>query len=359
MQEIGSEFHLIEPYEKNLVNNYKYYFEYGKEQCLFISGRTALDYVLKDILNDCNHDIECAYLPIYCCDSMIDPFYRNHIKVKFYNVKVLDGKLSIDLPKNIQNCILLGMSYFGFKNLTMDNYYEDIKNKYNTLIVEDTTHRFLSNENYSADIDYAIASLRKWFPMPSGGIAIKMNDYFFQKKDFKKGNHYVNDKIEAMSLKKDYLEGKVSKNSKEDFLLKYKNFNNTLQINYSNIGIDSYSRTYITKLNIESVKKKRIENATFLRNGLRYIDEVSFLTYESEDVPLFFPVIVDNPYDLQSFLSSKNIFCPRHWPKPETVKESKMSRNKLYEKELSIICDQRYGIKEMEYIIEVIKDYYS
>ena len=61
--EIGSEF-------------WKYNKKYISEnEELFLSGRTALDAIIKDILSE--YRIESALLPSYCCHTMIEPFIRN------------------------------------------------------------------------------------------------------------------------------------------------------------------------------------------------------------------------------------------------------------------------------------------
>jgi hypothetical protein len=49
----------------------------------------------------------------------------------------------------------------------------------------------------------------------------------------------------------------------------------------------------------------------------------------------------------------KEIFCPVHWP----LEGLELQRGRVMaEKELSLIIDQRYGRKEMDEIIAVLKD---
>ena len=66
INEIGSEF---------WKENKKYL---NENERLFLSGRTALDAIIKDSKKE--HIIKSALLPSYCCHTMIEPFLRNDIK---------------------------------------------------------------------------------------------------------------------------------------------------------------------------------------------------------------------------------------------------------------------------------------
>src|SRR5699024_4196659 len=102
----------------------------------------------------------------------------NRIKIKFYKVEFYNQKLNVQLPCDLDNTIFLAMSYFGFDSLTMDDKISRIKRESNALVIEDNTHRFLSDINFSNSVDYVITSLRKWFPILSGGYAVKINSSF-------------------------------------------------------------------------------------------------------------------------------------------------------------------------------------
>lgn len=54
---------------------------------------------------------------------------------------------------------------------------------------------------------------------------------------------------------------------------------------------------------------------------------------------------------------SNNIYCPIHWPIPERIMLNNETRQ-VYEEELSLICDQRYGNNDMLRIAKVINDFF-
>ena len=72
------------------------------------------------------------------------------------------------------------------------------------------------------------------------------------------------------------------------------------------------------------------------------------------DCPLFVPILYKNRNELREYLIKKEIYCPIHWPKP--FKENEIS-NLLYEKEISLVCDQRYTADDMKRIVKEIKGF--
>lgn len=106
--------------------------------------------------------------------------------------------------------------------------------------------------------------------------------------------------------------------------------------------------------NVQETKRKRIENANYIMNNIKQInkDILYFKDLRTEDIPLFIPINIKNPKHIQNNIAKKGIYLPIHWPKSNYID----SKNKLFENELSIICDQRYSIRHMEYIILNLKN---
>ena len=70
------------------------------------------------------------------------------------------------------------------------------------------------------------------------------------------------------------------------------------------------------------------------------------------DTPIFLPIFMETKErdGLRKHLIEMGIYCPVHWPKPEGCESN------IYDLELSLICDQRYGIEDMKRIVSVIKE---
>ena len=318
-QEIGSEFHLVKPENgKGII--------FPRIGSLVFSGRTAIEEVLKQI-----PDTKTALLPSYCCDSMIEPFRRAGIIVKFYNVNYTN---SLKFYISDTADVLLWCNYFGF--------ITEIP-KYDGLIIEDITHSLFSDISCHPQSDYLVASLRKWEPVYSGGycsVNLELN---------KPPMDFIERRQLAMELKKKYLDSPEPE-IKSIYLSLFRDNNLWLSKNYSSLSIDDFSRYYLGKIDFENQKKKRRDNANILYEGLK--NKVKFIfPKETMDCPLFVPIIISSGRnEIRQKLIDNKIFCPIHWPHPNAKCESN-----LYEIELSLICDQRYSEDDMERIISVIK----
>ena len=230
--EIGSEFWL----EDKKIEQYE--IQNDNKKLFLLSGRTAIDYVL-DIIE--NKKINKAYLPSYCCQSMIDPFKDRNIQIDFYTVKFENGNFVYDIDCN-KNCdIFFAMNYFGFNQYNMDYYIEQFK-KRNICVIEDSTHSILSKRKYNKKSDFVVASLRKWFPIISGGLLINQSNYNIEKNIHKLKNNedYIYLKKNAMIEKNSYiLEEK--KNNKNQFLNEFSRANEILDHDYKLYKIDKIS----------------------------------------------------------------------------------------------------------------------
>jgi hypothetical protein len=151
-----------------------------------------------------------------------------------------------------------------------------------------------------------------------------------------------------MELKTEYLKDS-GKKKKEKYLQMFAESNHWLGEHYSGLSIDSFSRDYLKSVDVEQQRKIRRENAKALYEGLN--GRVQFMfPVENMDCPLFVPILLPNRNEVRAHLTKNDIYCPVHWPKPEGCESN------IYYLELSLICDQRYGIEDMKRIVSVIKE---
>ncbi|WP_101474333.1 hypothetical protein [Fusobacterium sp.] len=339
MREIGSEFSYNKIIGKGIklpknVKDYSYTF----------CGRTAIETVL-----DNESKIKKVMLPSYCCDSVIEPFRRRGVDIYFYDVNYDDG-LQINISTDANVDAIFWCNYFGF-NRKMPNFQKFIKN--GGIVIEDITHSFYSSKKYDDQSHYLVASLRKWEPILSGGYCGSLKEKMRYKPLKSPIEKFLYEKKKAMLLKKEYLEG-ININNKDEYLEYFSESNKWLSENYSNLKIDDESQNILKHcINMERNITKRKNNAKILYDGLKDIDFITFLFDEKDmDCPLFVPILINKKSrnDIRDTLIENNIYCPIHWPKP------KMNCNSnIYNKELSLICDQRYDEIDMLKIIEIIK----
>ena len=344
--EIGSEFW---KFNENLDCNNLEFWNIGKDTKFTLSGRTSIYYVLENILK--SKQIRKAYLPSYSCYSMAEPFLDLGIEVEYYDVYYNeDLKYDIDFRDDID--IFLAINYFGYSNTNMDLYIKKFKEQ-GKIVIEDITHSIFSSKRYSENSDYLIGSLRKWMPIASGGIAVNMNSNFEVELNLKSNAKMIDIKKSAMQNKKDYIEN-TNNISKEMFLNQYAQSGKVLDEDYKNYSIDEESLKIIMGININKIVNSRIENAKIIYEKLRNNVNVRFLIedYNQNDSLLFVPIILEHDLrdKLRKYLIEKQVYLPIHWPLEERI-------NNVFEKELSLICDQRYTKKEISEYIETIIEF--
>ena len=316
------------------------------------SGRNAIDLALRDIL--AGRDIDKVYVPSYGCVSMIQPFVDRGMKTEFYTVDRKDGKFTYKLPKVDGRSLVLVMSYFGLDSGAAIEIAEEA-HRQGAAVIEDITHSLLSEGSTSSVSDYVIASLRKWFAIPTGGWAGKRYGKFADRPHMD-SNAAVEGKIAAMKEKYDYISGRIC--SKEDFLLENAKFDNDLIHVDRDLMIDDRSLSILRHTDIDGVKIARRDNVRALAEGLKDLEgtvmEIPRMDFDRV-TPLFLPVFMktEERDDLRRYLIGRGIYCPVHWPEvmgaPVGVRAN----------ELSLICDQRYGRGDMEAIATCIHEWYD
>lgn len=102
-----------------------------------------------------------------------------------------------------------------------------------------------------------------------------------------------------------------------------------------------------------SVAKRRQENFEFLNTELRNINE---LKLKSVNGAFMYPLLLQNGAAVRKELQKEKIYIPTLWPNvleecPKDSLEYHYAANIL-----PIPVDQRYGIEDIKYLVEVIKD---
>lgn len=313
----------------------------AEDRFFYSSGRAALYAILKDIEHAFGKS-GGVLLPDYLCDSVTNTIVDANWAYSFYHVQN-DFHMDIESIKlcGPENKVIVLIDYFGMTDLTDD--IANIRRKLpSTIVVADCVQAYYSMGKY--DADYSFTSFRKWFPCPDGAMVIKKNDGGMDNVDF---------------CESDWAEYKYAGN----ILKEYSCFvSDSIVLKLLEKGEEHLDKSYLCQWNEESkklfyridknaVQKKRNENAKYLHEQLKTLN-IKHL-YSEESTPLFIPILVDDRDCLRKSFFAENIFTPKHWP----VCNSEINGvNELYDKELSLICDQRYDLEDMERQISVIKN---
>lgn len=129
---------------------------------------------------------------------------------------------------------------------------------------------------------------------------------------------------------------------------------------YTYYAAEPASVSRIQKADIDSIKAVRQDNAGRLIRGLLNND-YDWLTLpvkviQKDDCPLFVPVLIKP--ELRDMVKNKlieqRIYCPIHWPLSGSHDFGNAMKD-VYTTELSLVCDQRYGLSDMDKLLEVLQ----
>lgn len=348
--EIGSEFWQVEVGRE------------VKELCdtpntkFLMSGRTAIDFVIREIKAKSSVPVTTALLPSYCCHTMIEPFIENGIGVQFYDVYIDSDekmKFRFDYLRNYD--IVFLMQYFGFSQeevLFAAGKFKDM----GAIVIEDVTHSIFTLNEATECVDYIVASFRKWSGFRTGGFAKKNGSEKFELASIKVFDEYLDLRKTAQTHKHKYILGK---SNEKDFLQYFTSAEEKLMNNYKFYAMDTTSLKRLQHFNINLIRSKRRNNAeTLISNIANPLIRLMFDAVNTKDCPLFVPIMVaDGKRDkLRDHLINNKIYCPVHWPissahrlNPET--------SALYRDSLSLVCDQRYDKDDMCYMAQKINEF--
>ncbi len=344
--EIGSEFwsHLT----SNSLSR-PIWTDWNGDKQLFISGRTALYAIIEDAVRE--YGCRKAYLPSYCCHTMIEPFLKADISIEFYPVIVREHKFVAEYNRDIKTDIFYQMDYFGY---TQDALLPPD----GAITIHDVTHSIYCNDLNLSSSTYLYASFRKWDAVPGAAIACKNTGQFNYSANEIINEKYISMRTKAMNLKTQFINEKSC--SKDEYLALFANAEKLLEKDYVGYTADAHSIAMAKAIPNNNFVSIRRNNAKILINGLKNIDYLSPIidTVSNGDCPLFVPVTVDynKRNALKQFLIDNKVYCPVHWPLSGYLQLSNEERL-LYDSELSLICDQRYGEKEMNLQIELIRKF--
>lgn len=333
-KEIGSEFWL-EQEPSNLMQE--------QNGLYVLSGRTAIDLIIQDLLQ--KRPVRKVYMPAYGCDSMVMPFMQRGIQVECYDM-IFDGSLHYDVDIDKDTDIFYVSNYFGYENTLDASIIEQFRSQ-GAVILYDRTHSFLMDDD-CIKADYSFASIRKWMGVVCGAKVMGVE------KASLKTYPYLEGKEKAMRIKAAYIQGDTSID-KKSFLDLYTEFGHHLAKDYRDYAMDDLSYTLYQTTDWNNIRRQRRENAKHLQDDLH----LSFLCELTEKAcPLFVPVFFDTTEErnrIRKRLIDAQIYCPIHWPKNALISHE-MKVNHIFDTELSLICDQRYGLEDMQRIIEIINE---
>ena len=244
---------------------------------------------------------------------------------------------------------MLLCSYFGFRTEYPREQLAAFQDR-GGVVIEDITHSLLSREQHRAESDFLVASLRKWGSLTDGGFCAGARELAV-KPGREPSQLFLAEKQEAMTRKAAYLQG--ADPDKAAYLALFSQSNALLAEQYTDTRMSEPAVEMLKTWDVSQMRNIRRRNAQVLYAGLKNISGLKPLfPQEKMDCPLFVPVLVEGCRDaLRRHLIDRQVYCPVHWPAPQGASSG------IYERELSLVCDQRYSAEDMERMIAAIGDF--
>ena len=313
-------------------------------------GRQAIKATLLNFISELKD--KKVYLPSYLCSSILQPFKELSLKFDFYGHT---HPLRPNINFSLKNSLIYIIDYFGTETLS-NKEIEELSD--NNLIILDITHSIFNKERFKIKSENVImiASLRKIFPIPDGGIIYYKNNKISININKHEYNKHVK-MLEAMFLKK-YYTNNNNKSLKEYFHELYKNYEKSKDHSTIKIyDIPQISLEILQNLNINKLLSKRKENLNYLYNNLD--NEVIKPLFRKTKVksPFFMSILFRNEKVRELYrkkLIEFKIYPPIHWGLPTDVSYIFRYEHELSKNILSIPIDQRYGLKDMKYITNIL-----
>ncbi len=330
----------------------------GEDYAWLSTGRSAIQYVINTIGERKPGIKRVAVLPSFTCNTVFEPFLKSGYEVYYYPIeKDLSTTSDVILETVLKHdaSIVLFHRYFGFDTLDLqvDGMCKVLRDlgKYS---VEDCTQCLYSNI-HRADSDFTIGSIRKWTGTPDGGFAV-CREGRFSNKPLNTDTVLEEAKVMASYAKYKFLFN--HEGDKVEMLGLYRSAEDILDNQERIYAISQMSTKVQASLDRDKLIRKRRENFTYLGSNLKGLAEPVFSLGQG-DVPLYYPILVDDRAALQKHLVQNAIYAPVVWPKDENQPQQCESAENAYEHLLCIPIDQRYDVDDMNRIVEVINGFYN
>lgn len=320
-----------------------------------LSGRVALECIVEDMIKKGKTSV---YMPSYCCHTMIEPFLKHGVQVVFYDVVPTASGLKRHFNPNHDCDAVFLLDYFGFVDAETVAIAKEQHAK-GKVVIYDATHSIYSDLNYD-NCGYVFGSYRKWMDVNCGFVAVKGKADIDISAEWHQFEAYTDMRTRMFDLKARYMNDEDV--DKQQFLAWINEAEEMLEQDYHHTLPDQRSLDVLRETDYSILVQSRRHNANILMKGIADLkdERVRCLMGElgKHDTPLFVPIYIlaEHRNELRRYLIENSIYCPVHWPLSDLHTISSAA-TEVYQSELSLLCDQRYGHFDMYRIVETIKDY--
>ena len=282
-------------------------------------GRNALAYLFK------SRGIRKLKIPYYTCNSIYDVCDREGVEKSFYHV---------GMDFRPENLTIADDEWLYLVNLYGQLSNEEIKeyvSRFGRVIVDQANGYF---EKAIPGVD-TIYTCRKWFGVADG--AFLYTDKVLDD-DFEQDESY--DRME-------FLLGRFERTANE-FYAGY-TANNKYFADQPIKYMSKLTNNLLHGIDYHEVEKRRLNNFSYLHEKLESINQLKL-----KKASFMYPLMIADGAKIRKKLQAAKIYIPTLWPAVFEVAAPESKEYIMAENILPLPIDQRYGIDDMEYMLDVL-----
>ena len=295
---------------------------------LLNTGRNALEYILRSI-----GEVRRVFLPYYTCSAVLSPLEKLSVPRTFYHI---DNKLEIaeDITPE-KGEFVIANNYFGIK----DAYIEKLADQWGDHLIVDNSQAWLSKPIPGIKSFY---SPRKFVGVADGGVAY-LGDSAPLRPDIEERE--CTEKHDSHL----YLRKTAGAEAGFDDFRKNEKILSELPLRL----MSEKTKAQLANIDYERLVVRRRDNFRLLSEALAPKNKLVLPAPDSYVCPMVMPLMVENSETLRQRLLENKIFVARYWPDVQRL-EGFETEYGLACGIIPLPCDQRYGRKEMERILNVV-----
>ena len=317
-----------------------------------MSGRCGIMLAIAEIAKQDTKRV--AYLPAYTCETVSGCFVKSGYEIIYYDV---DTKLHPQYDESLLDRIslFLACGYYGF--VTFEEQFASLCRASGVVVLCDATHSLFSAGGVPKSAHYMAVSLRKWLPVPAGGLAVKYHGQF-QASPVQVHSKHLEMRRQSLTMAQKAAETQDEALLKEATTI-FWDAEMLLRRVYGCHEGDPESEIMLSRYPIEEMCRRRRSNYMVLLENFPKRDMVRpvFTALPEGTVPSHFTVYAKDRDALQEALDEKGIGTTAYWPVPPFIDiQEYPGAAWVYEHVLSLPCDQRYGKEQMLRMASVLRE---
>lgn len=287
----------------------------------------------------------CIWMPSYFCNHILQILQELGPQLNFYEVDYDLCLPSLTWVDQVQpNDLVIVADYFGFP---ADINAKKRLNEQGALVLEDASQALLSRP-VGQYADFVLYSPRKFLGVPDGGVLNSTSGVML-------------DQIPLATISADWwLQAFQATLLRREFdhhggdrqwFELFKTVERDGPLTPS--AMSGFSKTVLCSCcNYPLMAEKRIKNYQQLSSRLS--DLALFPCLPDGVVPLGFPIRVQDRDRVRQVLFSQEIYPPVHWEIGGVVPDRFQGSHRLSAEIMTLPCDQRYGLDEMDRISSAV-----